>query len=210
MGELANIVKKKNLDPSKPDYEIEMFWYGLKSAMYNMYYDNNLISVRPIDYWSDILNDLQKKEKYELIEKNIRNYLSLFGIDIMKFASAYHTNIFVTNIKRWNEIGNKYNFQNNSDNYYNIVFVLVDCYKVFINTNIDIKDIRRLFGEIELFIIYENFIPLIKFAVKFNKDSIINKLNSYTNIIEQISSHYNIEIPQMKGSKLIRFLKNLK
>ena len=57
----------------KPDYEIEKFWYGLKNSMNNFY--KNKVLKRPISKWSDYLNEFQKKEKYEDIEINIRNYI---------------------------------------------------------------------------------------------------------------------------------------
>ena len=92
----------------KPDFEIEQFWLGLKDSMINFYFDK--IIKRPIFNWSNKLNLLQKEEKYNEIEMNIRNYISLYGIDLMRKNDSYHFGILKTNIKK---DGIKY--QNNMD-----------------------------------------------------------------------------------------------
>jgi hypothetical protein len=42
-----------------PDYHIEQFWLSFKQSMLNFYRDFKC-SQRPIEYWSEYLNTLQK------------------------------------------------------------------------------------------------------------------------------------------------------
>ena len=84
----------------KPDALIEEFWLSLKISMKNFYKIHKF--TRPIDTWSEQLNIYQKQENYEAIENHIRNYMSLYAIDLMKGCSSYYMRILITNIKRWN------------------------------------------------------------------------------------------------------------
>ena len=45
-----------------PDYEIEQYWFGLKQSMINFYHDKKIN--RPIELWSENLNELQKNKQY--------------------------------------------------------------------------------------------------------------------------------------------------
>jgi hypothetical protein len=51
-------------------------------------------------------------KKYSDIENNIRNYISLYSLDLIKYSdSIYHDSILVSNIKRWDKISNMFNFE---------------------------------------------------------------------------------------------------
>jgi len=57
---------------------------------------------------------------------------------------------------------------------------------------------------------YEDFIPLIEFAVKHKYDNILIKLSNYKDISDQIKTHYNLdELPNLKTKKLLIFLDKL-
>ena len=106
-----------------PDHHIEDFWLSFKTSMINFYNQYKYIK-RPIDYWSDNLNKLQKNKDYQSIEVNIRDYMSLYAIDLLRCNSTYHVGILTTNIKRWNIISES-RFDMCDIKYINIVFLLL-------------------------------------------------------------------------------------
>ncbi len=84
--------------------------------MSNFYSQNHINNFnRPITFWSNKLNELQKNKQYNLIEKNIRDYMSLYAIDLLRTFSLYHMGILITNIKRWNNISNNSKFEINNN-----------------------------------------------------------------------------------------------
>lgn len=189
----------------RPDYEIEQFWLGLKQSMINFYGKTN---IRPLIYWSDKLNSLQKEEKYKDIEYNIRNYISLYGIDVMKKRDDYSLNILKTNIKRWSKISNHYDLIRCNDTYYNIIFLLIDIYNNLKILPPDEFDI--LYQQIELIIIYNDFEDLIKLCIKYNIGKVIDKINLYIDVESIVNKTYNITLPkQISGDKMIKFIKNI-
>jgi hypothetical protein len=172
-----------------PDYEIEQYWLGLKKSMINFYENKNYS--RPIIAWSNNLNKLQKLKKYELIEDNIKNYISLYAIDLIKSVDMYHSRILKTNIKRWNKISNKYNF-NIISTTQNIIFVLFLIYIELTEKNVD-SNILNIFYEIELTILYKNYNSLIKYCVENNKPTILEKLNKIIDIKNILKNIYNLD-----------------
>ena len=198
-----------------PDAEIEEFWFNLKQSMSNFY--NLYINSRPIHKWSNNLNDLQSKKKYEIIEKHIRNYISLYGMDVIRQHNHYHISILNTNIKRWNKLSNKYTFTNKEKTYYNIIFVLLDIYKTLIKNKVNKGELMaqvELFSEFELFILYNDYGPLIKYAIKYNKTNIIDKLIEFdkesviNTLVENDYDLSNININTISSKKLIEHIKN--
>lgn len=106
-----------NLNLNDPDYYIELFWYNFKESMINFYslYINSSSPVyaerNNINIWSNNLNKLKSDKKYSDIENNIRNYISLYSLDLIKYSDTiYHDSILVSNIKRWNKISNTFKF----------------------------------------------------------------------------------------------------
>lgn len=202
---------------NKPDYEIEQFWFSYKKSMYNFYYGfeniesynkkENLKLYRPIDLWCDYLNGLQLIKKYEEIEENIHNYMSLYAIDLMRNNDNYHCGILQTNIKRWNHISNKYKISSNDGKYYNLVFALLDIYISLKNANIDVFDV---FTQIELFLIYKDYSSLIKLSISHNKPNIIDKLLKYNNnIYKQIEKIYELEPNSCKNTSAFKIIKKI-
>ena len=195
-----------SINNDNPDKEIEHFWLNFKISMNNFY---NCISIsRPIQEWCDCLNDLQKKRKYLDIEKNIRNYISLYAIDLIRFTDTYHINILCSNIKRWNKISNKYNFSDNNKEYHNFIFVMLDICHLLLRNN---EDISNIFSQFELFLLYKDYKILIKYSVENNKSGILDKLICFdSEIISQIKKMYNItNIPNnISSRKLIKLINN--
>ena len=101
------------MNKDDPDFEIEEFWLGFKKSMINFYEDNN---IRPIQYWSNNLNNFQSKKMYNNIEDCIKKYISLYAIDVLKVSNSYNIGILHSNIKRWNRISKKYCFNDDKRN----------------------------------------------------------------------------------------------
>jgi hypothetical protein len=197
------------------DYYIEQFWLDFKKSMINFYNIYKIIS-RPINIWSNKLNELQKKQKYLLIETHIRDYISLYAIDVLRFYDNYHMGILITNIKRWNTLVSKMNnFETSETKYINIVFLLIDIYNSFTNKCTLINDdIKYLFSTVEYYILHEDFTEFIDYAIKNNKPSVIDKINSnnYTTSIlncrEYIEDKYNVKLsPKISGRKILDLIK---
>lgn len=190
------------MNENNPDYHIELFWLNFKKSMINYYSIKNLS--RPIDYWSDELNKLQKLKKYNLIQNKIKNYISLFAIDLMRNLEHYHIRILFTNIKRWNKLSILNNFQSNLENYHNIIFLLLDIYKSMLSSEFN-TDSKLIFNQIELLILWKDFSSIIEYSIKNKKLSIIDKINKFdpklvNNHIENI---YNIKINNILSAKKI-------
>jgi hypothetical protein len=194
-----------------PDHYIEEFWLNFKQSMNNFYSSNSLY--RPIKQWSNKLNELQNNHDYDLIEINIRDYMSLYAIDLLRTQSNYNINILLTNIKRWNTISSKISkFEIGDVKYINVVFLLIDLYNTLTKCIIEDSEIKDLFSCIELYIINEDFKQFIDYSINHKKPSIIDKINEYQiqhnkkSYNEYIASKYNIQLsPKMSAKKI--FLK---
>ena len=204
-----------NINIMNPDHLIEEFWLLFKTSMNNFYQEYKYIS-RPIKYWSDNLNKLQKNKDYQNIEINIRDYISLYAIDLLRHNSYYHIKILITNIKRWNIISNQ-RFAMCDYTYINIVFLLLDIYNILTNKcliNID-ENAKILFSSIELYIIHEDFKNFIDYAIEHNKPSIIDKINEYenknnnANSIKYLEEKYHLNLsPKISAKKIFNQIKN--
>ena len=98
------------LNVNEPDYHIEVFWYGFKQSMINFYTKYNK-PYHQIEDWSNRLNSYKYDKNYEKIESEIRDYITYYSFDLIKYSTTtYDDDIFITNIKRWNKITSVYNF----------------------------------------------------------------------------------------------------
>ncbi len=192
-----------------PDHYIEEFWISFKKSMNNFYEEFKCLS-RPINFWSDNLNKLQKNKDYQHIEINIRDYMSLYAIDLLRYNSNYHTGILISNIKRWNNISTS-RFEMCDVKYINIVFLLLDIYNILTNKCVNKVDDDAfiLFNTIELFIIHEDFKNFIDYAIINNKPSIIDKINEYENknnrhsSIQYLEQKYHLNLsPKISAKKI--------
>ena len=112
--------KNYNLNLNDPDYYIELFWYNFKESMINFYSSLDVYAkdrnYDHINIWSNNLNKLKMDKKYSEIENNIRNYISLYSLDLIKYSDTiYHDSILVSNIKRWNKISDAFKFDISPD-----------------------------------------------------------------------------------------------
>lgn len=193
-----------------PDYYIEEFWLSFKTSMQNFYKEFKC-SQRPINFWSNYLNELQKNRDYHNIEINIRDYMSLYAIDLLRNNSEYHIGILKTNIKRWNIISTS-RFEFCDSKYINIVFLLLDLYDLLIKCNNN-HEIEILYSMVEIYIIREDFKTFVNYAIKYNKPGIIDKIIKFeeehyqndlkTPTIIYIENLYNVELsPKICGRKI--------
>ena len=179
------------------DHELEEFYLTFKQSMVN-FYQKHTIS-RPIEPWSIRLNQLQSKKKYSDIQKLIVKIISLYAIDIMRSCDGYAAGILETNIKRFNRVS-----QNTlKDGEYtmelieyddNIIFLLFDIFKTAMK-NESLEDLKPLFIQVELYLLYEDYTPLIEYAMNKNKLNILDKLFKYSPLIYRFALDlYNIPI----------------
>ena len=178
------------------DYELEEFYLTFKQSMINFYLRHSII--RPIAEWSNRLNHLQSRKKYDKIQKLIVKIISLYAIDLMRTCDSYNAGILETNIKRFNRICENINALEDTvelikyDN--NIVFLLFDIFRSVINTD-GMDKLRPLFIQVELYLLYEDFTPLIEYAMNNNKLNILDKLFKYSPLIYRFALDlYNIPI----------------
>ncbi len=174
------------------DFELEEFYLGFKQSMINFY--TNHTFKRPIDDWSARLNKLQGFKNYYEIHKLITKIISLYAIDLMRVCDYYNAGILDTNIKRFNRI--TINIQNLEKINYdtNIVFVLFNIFKSLYKTQSN-EEMKKLFNQVELYLIYEDYTKLITYSVKHNKMSILDKLFKYSNdSLLQAMNIYNIVV----------------
>lgn len=80
------------------DDDMEEFWTGFKMHLHNLRKD--------CDEWSAHLNDLKSQRRYEDIKHAIRGYICITAREMLRESSEYHYKIFMTNVKRWEQIDN--------------------------------------------------------------------------------------------------------
>ena len=194
----------------KPDHEIEQFWLSFKRSMAN-FYESNKIIPRPVADWSAKLNKYQALQNYTAIEKAILNYISLYGVDVIRLNNTYYMRILMTNLKRWDAIAMKYKFYATPETK-NLVIVLLEIMSSITRgkAKTDTPPYNTLFNDIELYLIYEEFDQLIEFAVEHNKPVIIDKLMGYDlhNTVRTLNTLYNQDMPYIpcQGKKIIKHI----
>lgn len=205
------------INEKEPDYLIEEFWLGLKQSMINFYQDKSISTLsRCVNTWSDRLNLLKSKQKYLEIEHLVYNYLSLYGIDVLRSGNLYYLGLLNTNIKRWNKvcISNNNNKGRNHTKlkYQNCMLMLLDIsYKLFnkCKTEGEKKEITKLFKDVELYLMYEDFQALIQYALKNKKTNILDSLISYDaeNVYQELDIILGKNISGLSGKKILGLIK---
>lgn len=191
------------MNSNAPDYHIENFWLGFKQSMINFYISHNM-SYNHIKEWSTNLNYLQSKKQYHDIELSIRDHITYYSYDLIKYsATTHHDDILITNIKRWNRISDMFNF-NTSVKYSKILIIFM---------------IVLEFKKINEYTLWEEMIEensydmLIIWAFKNNKVKILELIKNIPeyNLIENIRRLYPmIEInDNMKMNKICNQYKKI-
>ena len=183
---------------NKPiDFRIEEFYLNFKQSMVNFYKDHSIS--RPIQQWSQRLNQFQEKQDYTKIHQLIIKIISLYAIDLMRTCNYYHSGLLETNIKRFNRVS-KQTMENGEytieliEYNLNIVFLLFDIFRS-VSKTLDLEELNTLFVQVELYLLYEDFTPLIEFAMKKNKLIILDKLFKFSPLIYRFALDlYNIPL----------------
>jgi hypothetical protein len=179
------------------DHGLEEFYLGFKQSMINFYNQHSI--TRPIEVWSDRLNTFQANQNYKKIHELIVKIISLYAIDIMRTCDCYNSGILETNIKRFNRVSK----QTMEDGEYtielieynsNIVFLLYDIFRSISKTD-SLEELKPLFVQVELYLLYEDYTFLIEFAMKKNRLIILDKLFKYSPLIYRFALDlYNIPL----------------
>jgi len=182
--DLDEYIIQQELNKNDPDYQIEDFWYGLKNSMCNFYRSIGKTNAN-IKLRSDKLNQLKTEKKYELIEENIKQYISFYAIDIMKLEKTNvntHSQILITNIRRWNKISNKFHFGYSEKN--KKVYALFEAfYNIKKKFNSEFTHILELFKNIDQLLL-DNLKTLSYLAFK----------NGFIRVLEIIENIIGYEI----------------
>ena len=225
-----------SLNEKDPDYLIEEFWLGLKQSMINFYADKEIFSLsRCVKKWSDRLNYLKSQQKYKEIQHLVYNYLSLYGIDVLRSGNTYYLRLLNTNIKRWGKVccqNDNSNYDNSNDNssskdisinnnsninnnantnkkvYQNCMLMLLDIgYKLYSKCKNDYEkqEIKCLFNDVELYLMYEDFQMLINYAIKNKKPGILDTLIKYnsSNVYEELNIILGKNVSGLSGKKIL-------
>jgi hypothetical protein len=147
---------------------------------------------RNVLLWSNKLNQFQNDMNYQRIENNIRNYMSLYAIDIMRYSQTiYHDHILLTNIKRWNKISISYNFVTSP--LHNKIINLFNIYSKIKEVNLN-DSILNIFKDVETLIYLNEFDELVHYALENNKHSILDYLKEIPNynLLAEIKHNYNL------------------
>ena len=197
---------------SEPDYMIELYWFGFKQSMINFY---TIISKKcdHIIEWSNTLNKYKSNKDYMNIEHSIREYMSFYSFDLIKYSKCiYHDNILIKNIKRWNEISTTFNF-NKSVKHTKIVILFMIYLQIKISENFNFLNNIRTIEEIlesnnyDEFIIYSfnnmksKILGFLKEIPEYNIYENIRRLYPTINIKDNLSP---IKIIQIVKKNLIK------
>lgn len=185
-----NINETHDINFNDPDAHIEIFWYSFKESMFNFYnflksnndIDNShIINIDDVNNkiikWSEELNFLKNEKRYSEIESNIQTYISLYGLDLIKYSNLlYHDSILVANIRRWDKISNIYNFNNSNSNIDNII--RIKFFLIFFTLKehgISYEDID-FFKNYDKIFINNNYDDFIVYSFIYNKPKILELL----------------------------------
>jgi hypothetical protein len=160
------------LNNSDIDHHIELFWYGFKQSMINFYTKYNK-KYEHIYKWSNTLNKFKLEKKYEKIESEIREYMTYYSFDLIKYSKITHDDsIFITNIKRWNKITSKFNFTD-SIKYCKILNIFM----VYLELkNLKQYNILSELEPVEKIIENNNFTKIVLYALHNDKSRLLELL----------------------------------
>lgn len=194
------------LSPEDPDYELELFWSTYKCSLENFYIGYKQYK-RPLKYWYDELNFNKRKCNYSIIQKKIFDYLTLHMIDVIKSMDLYYSQILKTNFNRYIKLCEKIKFHNFVDEVIRLDVIFRIYYSIVTKKNV--SDIEmQIFSQIELFIFYDDFNLLIKYAIDNNCPNIIDNLSKIVDTHSFIKDYYDIELESyIKGKKIINLIK---
>ena len=211
-NEYISFVSNKRL----PDKEIEIFWYGWKAHLNNIFRPETKKNDKFMDKFnlvnlSNHLNSLQQKEQFTdiiyCIEKNLSLHLQ---ICLENHIDLYYTNICYTFIKRWKKIKESSTLIyliNDNDCIKN--FILFEIYYLILNSKTLLTDQDKLSIYDALF--FSDINNIIDFAITYKKSNILDKLREHFDVLEYIENKYDIKFSnKTKSHKIIKKLLSIK
>lgn len=147
---LQEYINQVKLNKTDPDYQIEDFWYGFKNSMKKFYQEIKKPNFS-LDKTSEILNKLKEEKDYIQIQQIIKMTIQEYCVNLMKYSDfdeTYHTNILMTNIKRWNKLAPDYSFEKYS-NSTNVIHLFEGYHNVKSKINTDVISILELFTDFD-------------------------------------------------------------
>lgn len=197
------------LNTNDPDFHIEEFWYGFKQSMINFY-----VSIgQPYDMVTRLshqLNELKRLKKYDEIELNIRECMSIYSFSLAKYTKTiYYDEILLTNIKRWNKISNRFNF-NQSKEHNKIFLIFLIYFELKKDTNA--HEFLSNLDPIDELIKMNNFSEIIIFAVQNDKTKILELLKELPNfdLFLELNKIYPVISPTAKKTKMFKIVQIIK
>ena len=127
-------------------------------------------------------------------------------IDVIKSMDLYHSQILKTNFNRYIKLCEKIKFHNFVDEVIRLDVIFRIYYSIVNKKNV--SDIEmQIFSQIELFIFYNDFNLLIKYAIQNNKASILDNLIKIIDLHSLINDLYDINLPKLtKGKKILNLI----
>ena len=196
------------MNPTDPDYIIELYWFGFKNSMINFYITIPR-NYEHITLWSNTLNHYKSQKDYNNIELCIRDFMSFYSFDLIKYSKKdiFHNNIFIKNIKRWNDISESMNF-NTSIKHSKIVILFM----IYLHLKVlEAFDFLNELQPIEELLENNNYDAFIIYSINNNRSSIlelVKKIPEY-NIYDNIKRLYpNVNINNnLSLIKIIQYIK---
>ncbi len=198
------------------DKDIEIFWYSFKESIKNFLKDKNdlkdIISDK-LRSDSEYLNTLKDKEQYDSIMKIITARIEEYIYLIMKYKSDhYHTNILLTNTKRWHVILEQYNSKSFYLNKNYVTFITVYTKivkKLSIHQHSDVLEYLNDMN-IEYIDKLYNIEKLLDILIKYNISAAIDNIIDITDITKYIKDKYGIIIfNKTRANKILSQIKNI-
>ena len=204
LTDIRIIINEKNL----PDKEIELFWYGWKSAILNSLKNNKITDSKPyqlnLEKTSEILDFFQKKQQFNYIIDSIQqSMINHIDICIERRIDLYNTRILLSHIKRWKKI--KYI----GPKIFNIAdipnkFVLLEIYSMIVKDN-NMREDHKI--QMLDHIIFSDLEKLLNLAIVTNKSNIIDKLSDIFDVNTVINASFNTNFyPKTKASKILKII----
>lgn len=201
-------------DTVKPDEKIEQYWYAIKNV-FVMIIDKFADTKQfiKIDKWSNILNELQKQERYEEIEQIIEYLLKKVFMIVMKKNDSLLFGYLYKQHERWNKtnlIGLEKKhadhriFKNDEHLYVEILVKITHVLYCNIKKNRDL--INNIFENINIKIKFNKdqdkiITGIIQKLVDHQKSGCLDIVLEFVNKAAIIKKMYDIDITSGKGRK---------
>lgn len=194
------------LDTNNPDKELEYFWVTFKNSIMSSLSNEEKNEIVEL---SNKLNDLQSEERYDEIEKYIKNHIELIGYRYIIENNGYKARHICVNLNRWKKLTGRKLF--NNKNVFNKIIRIYNNIYLKNKTDDHYNDIKLLLAKYST---DKNIIHLEKImniSIEHKIYGIINKLKNILNIDDFINNEKKSKINKklLKKSRAIKMIKYL-